>query len=301
MEDFIRTELLLNKKNSPFFMRPLLQEKNRNRKHRDPHRHNYNEIIYFKSGEALQNIDDKIVNLKTTNTFYLIGKGQIHDFIKGKNMQGYLIRFDNELIPIQKDINNSFYLSILESISKKNMIVLDKKDVQIFENILDSLYHEYSEKPKSDERRHIVVNLLLVLLSMLQRKSKSLNNDITSIDETDEKKVCYKFLKLLESNYVTQQNVDFYAEHLGLSNRKLSEITLSVKGVTCKKLILDRVLTEAKRLLLYTQISTKEISYILGFDNPSYFNRLFKAKIGSTPNNYKKKVLDKENVFFSKE
>ena len=46
-------------------MRPLLKEKNRNRKFRDPHRHTYNEIIYFKSGEALQNIDDKLVNLKS--------------------------------------------------------------------------------------------------------------------------------------------------------------------------------------------------------------------------------------------
>ena len=61
-------------------------------------------------------------------------------------MKGYLIRFENELIPIQKDINNTFYLSILNGVSKRNMIVLDQNDVPIFENILDLLFHEYSEK-----------------------------------------------------------------------------------------------------------------------------------------------------------
>ena len=131
------------------------------------------------------------------------------------------------------------------------------------------------KKPKSDEKRHIVINLLLVLLSMLQRRSKDVDESIEINEESHEKKVCYKFLELLESNYTIEQNVDYYAKNLGLSNRKLSEITLSVKGNTCKKIIIDRILIEAKRLLLYTQISTKEISYILGFDNPSYFNRLF--------------------------
>ncbi|WP_024772169.1 AraC family transcriptional regulator [Aquimarina macrocephali] len=299
-KDLIRLDKFSDKKDLPFFMRPLLHEKNRDRKKRDPHRHTYHEIIYFKSGEALQNIDDEIINLKTPNTFYLIERGQVHDFIKGKNMQGFLIRFDSELIPFQKTIDNISFLSIIHNISKVNTIILGKEDVSQFEAILNQLHYEYLSPLYSYGRRNTIVFLLLTLLVKLQRKCNEINSDEQNLNQSYEKKMYYKFLELLELNFSSYHECDFYAHELGLSNRKLTEITMFVNGSSSKKIIIDRIIIEAKRLLLYSQISSKEISFILGFESPSYFSRLFKNKTGESPNSYKKNIKSKENAYFEK-
>ena len=140
MKNLIREDMFVDMKQIPFFIRPLLPEKNRDRVEKDPHRHTYHEIIYFKDGNALQNIDDEFVNLQTKNTFYLIGRGQVHDFIKGKNMKGYLIRFDTDLIPFQNGADNIPLLSLIDFISKVNIIVLDKENAIEFESILEKFY-----------------------------------------------------------------------------------------------------------------------------------------------------------------
>lgn len=300
MFDLIREDPFIDKKSLPFFIRPLIGEKNRERRERDPHRHTYHEIIYFKSGEALQNIDDKLVNLKTENTFYLIGLGQIHDFIKGKNMKGYLIRFDNELIHFQKESKNLSFTSILNNISKINTIVLDKKDISSFENLLEQLHQEYSTPVDSYGRRNIIIYLLFSLLIKLQRKHNELVEYVQDLEQSHENKMYFKFIELLEINLAKHHDVDFYAKKLGISNRKLSDITMLVKGIPCKKMIVDRLIIAAKRLLLYSHISSKEISYTLGFESPSYFSRLFKTKTGQSPNSYKVGVNNSENSFFNK-
>jgi len=58
----------------------------------------------------------------------------------------------------------------------------------------------------------------------------------------------------------------------------------------------DRILLEAKRLLIHTTLSAKEIAYDLGYEDPAYFNRLFSKKIGDAPNVFRKKYLEGKNV-----
>ena len=55
--------------------------------------------------------------------------------------------------------------------------------------------------------------------------------------------------------------------------------------------IKDRILLEAKRLLVHTTLTAKEIGYELGYEDPAYFSRLFVQKTGETPSGYRSKFL----------
>ena len=61
-------------------------------------------------------------------------------------------------------------------------------------------------------------------------------------------------------------------------------------GKTSSQLILDRVLLEAKRLLTHADLNISQIAYELEFDDASYFSRLFKKKVGVTPEQFRKQL-----------
>jgi len=75
---------------------------------------------------------------------------------------------------------------------------------------------------------------------------------------------------------------------MGLPPRKLTEICQSKSGKTAKKIINERVLTGAKRLMKYTTLPLKEIAHSLGYKDLGYFCRYFKKATGLTPTEYKK-------------
>lgn len=101
-------------------------------------------------------------------------------------------------------------------------------------------------------------------------------------------KVVERFMELLAANFLRERSVAFYAKELHLTPKYLSEILLSVTGKSAKRIILDQTLTEARTLLRETQMSIREISYWLGYEDFSYFTKAFKKKEGITPLAYRK-------------
>ncbi|MFP3594426.1 helix-turn-helix domain-containing protein [Chryseobacterium sp. SIMBA_038] len=100
-----------------------------------------------------------------------------------------------------------------------------------------------------------------------------------------------KYNLLVEKNYKTEHSVKFYAEELSKSPKTLSNIFKMYGDTTPSFIIQQRILLEAKRLLLYTDRSSKEIAYELGFDDVSYFSNFFKRLSGFSPSLFKVKAL----------
>lgn len=81
-----------------------------------------------------------------------------------------------------------------------------------------------------------------------------------------------------------------YAELLNESPVVLNRAVKSLTGKTAGELIIERLILEAKRLLLYSGLNNKEVAYKLGYDDPSYFARIFHKKTGSTPSEFRNRV-----------
>ncbi len=89
------------------------------------------------------------------------------------------------------------------------------------------------------------------------------------------------FNLLLEGNFKTEHEVQFYAQALNKSPKTLANLFAIFNYPAPSKLIQRRIALEAKRYLQFTEMSAKEIAYSLGFVSPAHFSRFFKEQTGN--------------------
>jgi AraC family transcriptional activator of pobA len=93
--------------------------------------------------------------------------------------------------------------------------------------------------------------------------------------------------RLLEANFRAQRRIGFYAGTLAMTADRLNDHVKRATGVTAGHLLRQRVLTEAKRQLVFTDLAIGEIAYDLAFADPSHFGRFFKKQTGKTPQEFR--------------
>jgi len=89
--------------------------------------------------------------------------------------------------------------------------------------------------------------------------------------------------RLVEEHFRHERLIAFYADALAMTPDRLNDHVKRVTGVTAGHLIRQRVLTEAKRQLVFTNQAIQEIAYDLAFSDPSHFTRFFRKHTGLTP------------------
>ncbi|PZQ47591.1 MAG: AraC family transcriptional regulator [Rhodovulum sulfidophilum] len=92
-----------------------------------------------------------------------------------------------------------------------------------------------------------------------------------------------RYRDLIERHFRAERRVEFYADALSVTRAQLNTICKARLGKTASGLLYDRIITEAKRWLIYTGMSAAEIGYALGFDDPAYFSRFFSRRTGVPP------------------
>ncbi|MCC6779540.1 MAG: helix-turn-helix domain-containing protein [Hyphomicrobiales bacterium] len=93
--------------------------------------------------------------------------------------------------------------------------------------------------------------------------------------------------KLLEEHFHKERQLGFYADKLAMTVDRLNDHVRRATGVTAGHLIRQRVLTEAKRQLVFTNQPIHEIAYDLAFSDPSHFARFFRKQTGTTPHEFR--------------
>ena len=97
------------------------------------------------------------------------------------------------------------------------------------------------------------------------------------------KEIVWEFRDLLENNIRINRSPSFYAGRLNITVAYLNEAVNAVLGTSVSRHIQDEIILQAKRKLVYTTASVKEIAHSLGFDDYSYFTRLFTKVVGVSP------------------
>jgi len=274
----------LPKANHSILIRPVLKEINRRTLDDKAHRHLFQEIIYIKSGQGSHFIDDKTIQLRP-RCFYLIGINQVHGFNYGEELDGVLIRFNEDFVPASNE-NASIFRDYVNTLLLKNELQLGNKEAKSFEMLLDVLLEEYSNESAS--RTLTLQNLLLALLNKITSHLLSnLDTENAKLKDRD-KQIYNRFHILSNSHFNKEHQLSFYARRLGVSARRLSDICLKYSGKTAKSIIIDKIMSEIKRQLSYTALSNKEIAYRMGYEDPAYMARLFKKNTGLTMSQYRK-------------
>ncbi len=247
------------------------------------HRTDFYHIIWFKNGNLTHYVDFNPIEIKP-NTLLFLNKNTVHRFDHDSTFAAEEILFTDSFF-----CRSEMELKFLRSTIMFNdwfaisQIQLDEKATiftQIMDQMKDELENEY-DNSQSDILRNLLYNFLLHAERKLREQSAP------EIKKGAYQDYVIHFKDLLEQNYKSHKQVSYYAATLLISEKRLNQATTKLLGKTIKKLINDRLMLEAKRILVHTNLSIKEICYTLGFDEPTNFIKFFKKHASITPTDFR--------------
>jgi AraC family transcriptional regulator, transcriptional activator of pobA len=112
----------------------------------------------------------------------------------------------------------------------------------------------------------------------------------TRADGTADSELFRRFEALLERHHLARWSVSDYAEALSVTPTHLNRVTRAATGDTASHLIRNRMIREARRNLVYTNLPVSTIAYTLGFGDPAYFSRVYAAATGLSPRAFRIQV-----------
>ena len=101
-----------------------------------------------------------------------------------------------------------------------------------------------------------------------------------------------RFREKIESHLRTGLSITQYAKALSVTPGRLRAACLEVTGKTAARVLEERVVLEAKRSLMYTNMTVAQTAYYLGFSDPAYFSRFFSKHAGVSPATFRKRTTN---------
>lgn len=247
----------------------------------DPSAHRDDHYIFFilteGSGSTIVDFEEKMVG---SNQMYYILPEQIHYRIRSYQAKGWFIAADPALVDAE-------CRNIIESWSGfQKPITLAPDEIKDYDSLLSILYHQISKQQETGR--------LSVLHSLLRSFFEMAAGTIRMYSKVEGESsrpaiLSMQFKKLLNENIRKYKSPADYAEMLHISAPYLNEVLKKITGSTVSFWIKFSILTEAKRLLYFTDMNVKEIAGDLGFENHSYFSRFFFKETGMTALTFRKK------------
>jgi AraC family transcriptional activator of pobA len=243
---------------------------------REPHRHDYHELIWTRRGEGRHSIDGEPSPVRP-GTLTVIGRGQVHVFERGRRLSGAVVRFGPEMQP-----DGPGWL-VGERGSRS--VPVPPSEVPALEATIAMLAAETARPPDARGlalQRH----LLSILLLWLERWYDATRTERRDPGDAD-LQLYRRFDALLERDFARHHDAAHYADALAVPQAALSRALTAVTGRTTKQLITDRVMLEAARLLRFSDLTIGEVAFRAGFEDQLYFSRAFKRHSGQAPSAYR--------------
>ncbi len=243
------------------------------------HRHDFFFILVLKKGKGTHKID--FVEYKIADySVYFIKPGQVHQITLDAISVGYLLLFSDDAY----HENRKSLTRLLREVSAPDLYQFEKKEFKRIYQPLKTIFRECANKEKGYEE--VIRANLSIVFNLL---SRSLDQIEYPKEVKYEQERIEELMLLLDEHISNKKQVSQYAELMKLSKFQLNTIVKTTLGRTCSQVIKDRVILEAKRYLLATSFQINQIAFYLGYDDISYFARLFKKQTGHSPKAYRQK------------
>jgi len=171
------------------------------------------------------------------------------------------------------------------------ILTIDEKETHRLQTLFSVLEEEFQvNDANQEEMLRILLKRFIIRCTRLARK-QLLNNPESNSDVD----LIRKFNYLVEEHFRHKKTVSEYAEMMYKSPKTLTNVFSKYSEESPLQIIHNRVIMEAKRMLYYTEKSSKEIGYELGYADPAQFSKLFKNNTGMTTSEFRQ---TKENMTF---
>jgi len=253
-----------------------------------PHIHSFYQVIWFKSGNGRHFVDFNTYDV-FENAFFFIAPNQVHYFDGNTAYEGVLIHF-NEAFLVKNESEMDFFLkcSLFNNPSQQPSCCVGKGMEDILDEYILQIRREF-ENENVFGKELLLRNYLQSFLVQVQRSKNEPFDHLSELAD-DKRLQLIRFLNLVNENYKKGLSIAEYARLLHISPRSLSDLTHHLLNKTPSRIIQERIILEAQRMLLYANLNINQIGYRLGFDDASYFVKFFKKHTGNSPSEFRKSV-----------
>lgn len=263
-----------NKKSSEVYTNELALHVNSHTFTQYPHKHDFYLVLLITKGSGWHEIDFKRYPVKPGSLF-LMQPGQMHYWRMNEDIEGYVFFHSGEFYNSGFTLRGIQDYPFFRSFRSSPHISLNRKATNKVKHWMQ-LLHEEHKGGFNPLRLHALITLVYTEIEKYG----------ISDNETDAGKYHNKFQEfqlLLNQNFIREKLPRFYASELNITEKHLNRIVRELVNKTTTEIIAERIVLEAKRLLMHSNHNITEVSELLGFSDTSYFIRFFKKHTGITP------------------
>lgn len=248
-----------------------------------PHRHDHYTCMLIEADQLEVVFDFKHLTMPV-GTLFISPPGQVHQILETLSATGCYLSFES------RHIGRTAQTSLDNLLEGTLIIALSNNERDWFRTIFDSMMK--LQDLNDSAYRQVEEPLLSAFIEqavLCYKRQSFINSESISLRSISLTK---EFRNLVKSHFRSIKRPSEFAEMLNITVGHLSDTVKKVTGLSASEHIQKEVMNEAQRLLYYTEISIKEISYQLGYQDTKYFIRLFSKKAGCSPSEYRKKYAE---------
>ncbi|MBO9728663.1 MAG: helix-turn-helix domain-containing protein [Chitinophaga sp.] len=220
---------------------------------------------------------DNMKEMRMNSSLVFQAPGLLSSFYRTEYAYGYLIYFKKACFSFFKpDFERQFPFF---DVQQTHFYELSDEQFREFSISFEDFYEAYE---KADDKHHTVASLKM-LATLYQLKGFIQLSQQQERIIRPESVLFKQYMQLVNDNYIEKRTVNEYAAMLSITPKYLSEYIKNTTGQNALFFIHQRIITEAKSLILYTSLDISEICYQLNFSDPANFNKFFKKNVGATP------------------
>lgn len=248
----------------------------------------YIKIMYLPKGYTIK-VDFDIYETNGAALFF-ISPNQVLSIEGVCDEVGYFIFYNRDFYCIQiHDEEVACDGLLFNNINNLPMTTVPEQEAAFVNYLFARMEEEFMMKDTSQEE--MLRTYLKQLLIRSTRLWKQQQLDGVLAQQTNEIDFFRKFTQLVEAHYKEKHTVADYADLLLMAPKTITQKFKRLNLPQPNEVIKNRIILEAKRLLVHTPMTGKEIAYELGYEDPAYFSRLFLIKTGESPSGFKARYL----------
>lgn len=248
----------------------------------------YIKVLYLSADFKIK-VDFKVYNTSGSSLFF-ISPNQVLSIEETGKQEGFFIFYNSDFYCIQiHDEEVACDGLLFNNIHNMPMTTVPQTESAFIDYLFVQMQDEFILKDSSQEEMIRTYLKQIFIKSTRLWKLQHLDGVLGQYHNDLE---CFRrFTQLVEANYKQKHSVADYADILAIAPKTLTHKFKRMNLPQPNEIIKNRIILEAKRLLVHTAKSAKEIAYDLGYEDPAYFSRLFFIKTNETPFGFKNKYL----------
>ena len=242
-----------------------------------PHRHSrLHQVLLIARGGGRGTMEGRDFRLKPMATIN-VPAGHVHGWEFKRGTQGWVVTIATEIL--------DEVIAPSEGLSRVLSQAAVLRATPALRRLMQEIFTEYDGR--NFARAHVLKALSAALLGLVARQLAAQTSHGTG---SAGDRLVDRFEALIDEHYREHWAVTRYAAALKVTPTHLSRLTREAFGCPASHMIRDRLVREARRQLVYTNMPVSKVAYSLGFNDPAYFTRTFTVATGLSPSEFREKV-----------